>query len=98
MILAMVIDPKSAIAQNGWHPRSRYSLAPPAAYGTVSPSSMVRDDQGEGDDLKQSSSVRGLAHLVGLSSQITFCFMLDINFLLTLALTYWKGWPRLVGA
>jgi F-type H+-transporting ATPase subunit b len=96
MMLAMVIDPTSAIAQNGWHACAQYSTA--SAYATVSPGSMVRDDQGEYDDLKQSSSVRELAHLVGLSSQMTFYLCCDFNFVLMLGLVYWKGWPRLEAA
>jgi hypothetical protein len=32
MMLAMVIDPISAIARNGWHLNLQYSMAAPAAY------------------------------------------------------------------
>jgi F0F1-type ATP synthase membrane subunit b/b' len=73
-------------------------LASPAAYATASPGSTDRDDQGEYDGLKHSSSVRGLAHLVGLSPQMTFCLCWNFNFFLMLALIYWKGWPKLVAA
>jgi F-type H+-transporting ATPase subunit b len=98
MMLAMVIDPTSRIVQKGWQVRSQYSVAPPAACATVFPGSTVRDDQGEYDDLKLSASVRRLAHLLGLSSQMTFYLCCDFNFFLMLALVYWKGWPRLEAA
>jgi F0F1-type ATP synthase membrane subunit b/b' len=98
VMLAMVIDPTSAIAQKGWHVRSQYSIAPPAAYATVSPGSTVLDDPTEYEDLKLSTSVRRLAHLLRLSPQMTFYLCCDFNFFLMLALVCWKGWPRLEAA
>jgi F0F1-type ATP synthase membrane subunit b/b' len=98
VMLAMVIDPTSAIAQKGWHVRSQYSIAPPAAYATVSPGSTVLDDPTEYEDLKLSASVRRLAHLLRLSPQMTFYLCCDFNFFLMLALVCWKGWPRLEAA
>ena len=95
LMMLVMIDPTSAIAQKGWHVHSRRSIAPSPEYTTVSPGSTVRDEPGEYPELQLSASVRRLAHLLGLSSQMTFYLCCDFNFFLMLALIYWKGWPRL---
>jgi F0F1-type ATP synthase membrane subunit b/b' len=67
----------------------------PVAQGTVSPDSPGDCSQDEYVDLKLSSSVRHLAHLVGLSPETAFRLCEDFNFLLMLALLVWKGGPLL---
>ena len=46
-------------------------------------------------EFTRSQSVRRLAHWIGLSSDATFHLCSALNFLLMLALIYWKGCPRL---
>jgi F-type H+-transporting ATPase subunit b len=49
-------------------------------------------------ELTDSYSVRRLAHWAGLSSIATFHLCSAFNFLLLVALIYWKGYPRLTAA
>jgi len=46
-------------------------------------------------EFTHSQSVRQLAHWIGLSTNATFHLCSALNFLLMLALIYWKGCPRL---
>src|SRR5215469_452591 len=68
------------------------------AHATISPSSSGDSSQGEYADLKLSNSVRQLAHLAGLPPKTIFHLCWDFNFLLMLALIFWKGGPPLSAA
>jgi len=49
-------------------------------------------------EFTHSHSVRRLAHWIGLSSNATFHLCSAFNFLMMLAVIYWKGYPRLTAA
>jgi F0F1-type ATP synthase membrane subunit b/b' len=75
-----------------WQDSNRWSVA----HGSVP--RPEDSSQGEYASLKHSSSVRLLAHLLGLSPEITFHLCWDFNFLLMLALIFCKGGPLLKAA
>jgi hypothetical protein len=65
---------------------------------TASKNSQVDPDDDGYKEFTHSHSVRQLAHWIGLSSNATFHLCSAFNFLLMLALIYWKGCPRLTAA
>ena len=65
------------------------------AHTAMSPSSPRDSSQDEYADLKLSYPVRRLAHSVGLSPNTIFHLCWDFNFLLMMALIFWKAGPLL---
>jgi len=62
---------------------------------TASKSTQIDSGDETCREFTRSQSVRRLAHWIGLSSDATFHLCSAVNFLLMLALIYWKGCPRL---
>jgi len=62
---------------------------------TASKSTQIDSGDETYREFTRSQSVRQLAHWIGLSSDATFHLCSALNFLLMLALIYWKGCPRL---
>jgi F0F1-type ATP synthase membrane subunit b/b' len=71
---------------------SSTSLVPES---TASKGSQIDPGDDGYKEFTHSHSVRQLAHWIGLSSNATFHFCSIFNFLLMLAIIYWKGYPRL---
>ena len=65
---------------------------------TASKSSQINPGDDGFKEFTHSQSVRLLAHWIGLSSDATSHLCFVFNFLLMLALIYWKGYPRLTAA
>jgi F-type H+-transporting ATPase subunit b len=75
-----------------------HSSTPLVPETTASKSSQIDPGNDGYKEFTHSLSVRRLAHWLGLSSNATFHLCSSFNFLLMLALIYWKGCPRLTAA
>jgi len=74
------------------------SSTPPAPESTASKGSQIDSGNDGYKEFTHSQSIRRLAHWIGLSTNATFHLCSASNFLLMLALIYWKGCPRLTAA
>jgi hypothetical protein len=75
-----------------------YSSTPLVPETTAAKGSQIDPGNDGYKEFTHSHSVRWLAHWIGLSSNATFHLCSVFNFLLMLALIYWKGYPRLTVA
>jgi hypothetical protein len=75
-----------------------HSSTPLVPEMTSSKSSQIDPGDDEYKEFTHSHSVRRLAGWIGLSSDATFHLCSVLNFLLMLALIYWKGYPRITVA
>jgi F-type H+-transporting ATPase subunit b len=71
------------------------SSTPPVSEATASKSTQIDSGDEMYREFTRSQSVRRLAAWIGLSSDATFHLCSAVNFLLIVALIYWKGDPRL---
>jgi F-type H+-transporting ATPase subunit b len=90
----VIAIPASALTASDSPDSNRQPVAR-ASVAHISPGNAYQDEYA---DLKLSPSVRRLAHVAGLSPEMTFQLCWGFNFSLMVALMFWKGWPLLTAA
>lgn len=88
---------RSALIRRELHDRMNPEQSSTRLVSETTASKSTQIDSGDETyrEFTRSQSVRQLAHWIGLSSDATFHLCSAVNFLLMLALIYWKGCPRL---